>query len=219
MVLIIGHRGAGRGSRENSLTSFDRAIDLGADMVEIDIRRSRDGVLYCWHGVTMGFWPISWGHSGAIEVRRPWVPTWAAAAQHLGDRIRVLADLKVPGVATEVVGTAREHGMELTVIAKHPSCLADLPEGIPRAMGWSKDPPDDLDNYPIWAPRQDQWSPALSARANEAGKQVFVWTVNHPERIEELISAGVAGIITDRIDVVKKALERRGANGTLTKDG
>ncbi|MFI5619051.1 glycerophosphodiester phosphodiesterase family protein [Streptomyces sp. NPDC051567] len=47
--------------------------------------------------------------------------------------------------------------------------------------------------------------------AHERGLQVHVWTVNEPRRMEELLDLGVDGIMTDRIDVLRTVLERRGS--------
>ncbi|MFE9258318.1 glycerophosphodiester phosphodiesterase [Streptomyces sp. NPDC006879] len=47
--------------------------------------------------------------------------------------------------------------------------------------------------------------------AHERGLQVHVWTVNEAERMEALLDMGVDGIMTDRIDVLRTVLEKRGA--------
>jgi hypothetical protein len=46
---IIVHRGVSRIAPENTLEAYAAAMDCGADGIEIDIRRSRDGVLYLFH--------------------------------------------------------------------------------------------------------------------------------------------------------------------------
>lgn len=46
---IIVHRGVSKAAPENTLEAYAAAIDFGADGVEIDIRRSKDGVLYLFH--------------------------------------------------------------------------------------------------------------------------------------------------------------------------
>src|SRR5262245_18834783 len=43
-VYVVAHRGAHQGIPENSLAVYQRAIELGVDFVEIDIRMTKDGV-------------------------------------------------------------------------------------------------------------------------------------------------------------------------------
>ena len=47
--LIIAHRGASADFPENSLDAFSGALQQGADWVELDVRRSKDGVLVVHH--------------------------------------------------------------------------------------------------------------------------------------------------------------------------
>lgn len=49
MTAVIAHRGASRAERENTVPAFQRAAQLGADAVELDVRRSADGVLVIHH--------------------------------------------------------------------------------------------------------------------------------------------------------------------------
>ena len=61
---VIAHRGASRDYPANSLAAFARAIDLGADMVELDVRRTRDDVLVVQHDARHRGLPISrWTHA------------------------------------------------------------------------------------------------------------------------------------------------------------
>ena len=48
-VEIICHRGALEFAHENTLEAYRATLELGADGNEIDIRRTRDGVLVCFH--------------------------------------------------------------------------------------------------------------------------------------------------------------------------
>ena len=48
-VAVIAHRGASAAAPENTLAAFDLARRMGADAVELDVRRTRDGVLVVHH--------------------------------------------------------------------------------------------------------------------------------------------------------------------------
>jgi glycerophosphoryl diester phosphodiesterase len=47
--LIIAHRGASKAAPENTIEAFERAIDMGAEWIELDIRKSSDGRLIVAH--------------------------------------------------------------------------------------------------------------------------------------------------------------------------
>lgn len=47
--LIIAHRGAPKAATENSSRAIEAALDCGADMIEVDLRRTRDGDLVLFH--------------------------------------------------------------------------------------------------------------------------------------------------------------------------
>ena len=48
-VVVIAHRSDWRHYPENSLAAMEGAIAMGVDMVEIDVQRTKDGVLVCCH--------------------------------------------------------------------------------------------------------------------------------------------------------------------------
>ena len=57
-TVIIAHRGASTYAKENTIESFGRAIDLGADMIEFDVRRAKDHRLIAFHDELLEDKPI-----------------------------------------------------------------------------------------------------------------------------------------------------------------
>jgi glycerophosphoryl diester phosphodiesterase len=55
---IVAHRGASSEAPENTLAAFARAIELGADMIEFDVRRATDGKLAISHDPIRGPAPL-----------------------------------------------------------------------------------------------------------------------------------------------------------------
>ena len=50
---VIAHRGVHNGIPENSLAAYQKAIDLGCDLIEIDVRKSKDGRMVSVHNSTI----------------------------------------------------------------------------------------------------------------------------------------------------------------------
>jgi len=50
---VIAHRGASADFPENTVPAFDAALGAGADAIELDVQRSRDGVAMVWHDRTL----------------------------------------------------------------------------------------------------------------------------------------------------------------------
>jgi glycerophosphoryl diester phosphodiesterase len=53
VTIAIAHRGDPHRQRENTLASFASAVDHGADMIEIDLHRTRDGAIVVVHDPTL----------------------------------------------------------------------------------------------------------------------------------------------------------------------
>lgn len=52
-VTIVAHRGDWRNHPENSIPAFKSCIDMGIDMIEIDVQRTKDGKLILMHDRTV----------------------------------------------------------------------------------------------------------------------------------------------------------------------
>lgn len=52
-IMVVAHRGDWRNAPENSLQAIQNCIDMGVDMVEIDVRETKDGVLVLMHDHTI----------------------------------------------------------------------------------------------------------------------------------------------------------------------
>ena len=52
-VLVVAHRGDWRNAPENSLQAYQNSIDMGADMIEVDVRKTKDGKFVIMHDKTV----------------------------------------------------------------------------------------------------------------------------------------------------------------------
>lgn len=65
-------------------------------------------------------------------------------------------------------------------------------------------------SWPVAGRRVPIVTPRLIHAAHARGRQVHVWTVDDEAEMERLIGLGVDGIVTDRPDVLREVLLRRG---------
>src|SRR5271154_6328496 len=80
--LVLGHRGASHARPENTIAAFARARELGADGVELDVRRSADAVLTLNHDADLdGVGAIAQLAFAALRVGRPDVATLVEALE------------------------------------------------------------------------------------------------------------------------------------------
>ena len=79
MAAVIAHRGAGDAASENTLEAFRLARELGADWVELDVRRTVDGVAVVHHDAHLADGRRI-GHMNADELP-DYVPSLAEALE------------------------------------------------------------------------------------------------------------------------------------------
>lgn len=121
-MVTCAHRGASARAPENTLAAFAAAADLGADTVELDVRRTRDGHLVALHDATLGrttdvarVYPERAGdpvHTFSLaELRRLDAGAWFGAA-YAGERVPTL---------TEAMDVLAARGLGLLLEVKEPT--------------------------------------------------------------------------------------------------
>jgi glycerophosphoryl diester phosphodiesterase len=222
---VIAHRGASAVCRENTVEAFVEAKRLGADMVELDVRRTRDDVLVIHHDASLpGVGPIVGQRHDALP---PWVPTldqaidacagmvvnievksspldpdfdegrWVAArvAERVGER--AWRD-RVLVSSFDLVSVDRVHAIDDAI----PTALLTLPGFDTReaaAMALEH-------GHRVLHPHDLAVTPELVEHLHDLGMAINVWTVDDPERMRALVEMGVDGICTNVPDVLVRVL-------------
>jgi glycerophosphoryl diester phosphodiesterase len=94
-VMVIGHRGAAGEAPENTLASFQLALEQGADGIELDIHLSKDGEIMVCHDPTIDRTTNGNGYiveMDAEEIKRYDAGGWFSD-QYAGERIPTLAEV------------------------------------------------------------------------------------------------------------------------------
>jgi glycerophosphoryl diester phosphodiesterase len=152
--LVVGHRGAAAHALENTLASLERAVELGADLVEFDVLSLDDGALVLAHSddlveLSHGRASGRVGGLGLHELRAfaPELATFDEAVGFLAERAPAVGahvDLKSPGVEEGIVEALRRRGLFARAIVS--SCetaslrrLAALEPAVTRALTYPCD--------------------------------------------------------------------------------
>ncbi|MFV0307430.1 MAG: glycerophosphodiester phosphodiesterase [Desertimonas sp.] len=225
MTDVIAHRGASRQCRENTLEAFRRAVELGADGIELDVRATVDGKLIVHHDAVLADGRTI-VHTAAAELPG-YVPGLGDALDACRD---VMVNLEIKndpadpdfdpgdGVATAVVALVGQRSEPIdrwlissfrietvdAVRAADPNLQTALLSGVDttHAIETCR-----RRGHPTWHP----WAGAVTAEAIEtahrAGLRVNTWTCNDPDHAVKLAGWGIDGIVTDVPDVIGAALD------------
>jgi len=221
----IAHRGAPREYPENTLPSFARALELGADGIELDTHVTRDGVVVVHHDpVPRATCPDSRLSGRRIaelthdQVRAfsvapdVGIPTLLEVLSLVGDAAVVYVELKGANIERETLAVIREHGARCAVHSFDHAAVARVAAIAPdlrRGLLFSRRHPDPasamraagaLDAWPEWPLADVPFVDAVHA----LGGSVIAWTVNDAAAARHLTSIGVDAICTDDVRLIPR---------------
>jgi glycerophosphoryl diester phosphodiesterase len=241
---IVGHRGAPRRARENTIESLDFAESFRADAVEFDLRQTRDGEAVLFHDedVVLGTQRIpvrsfTWRELERLSIPSEFgeyrIPRLEQVFHRYGRGLRYVVEVKGGAgmqhgtMARRVVKLASAFGLadRCLVASFDAEFLKRMREAGPEiATSFLFDHPVALPSpaqpTPLFppvdaiGPKKDLVSPALLAQAAAAGLSVHPWTVDDADEIRKLILSGVASITTNAPD--EAMLIRGGADARET---
>jgi glycerophosphoryl diester phosphodiesterase len=220
----IGHRGAPREFPENSVPAFERAIELGADAVELDVHVTSDGVPVVHHDSDVSLSPTLGRSRGAIssmtwrDVSRVelapgvFVPSLEQVLDAVGNRATVYVELKGAGSEESAIAVIRAsrtrcavHSFDHVAIARASRIepegrrgilFDEYPHDVVRAM-------HDASARDVW-PQWELIDEALVSRVHAAGGRVVAWTVNTTAAADHLVRLEVDGLCGDDVRLLPK---------------
>ncbi len=227
-MAVQAHRGSpepAAGIVENTLAAFERARRLGADGIELDVRRTADGALVVHHDpVVAGLGPIGELAATRLPSGVPLLGEVLDACSGMTVNIEIKNLPGEPGydpgerVAAGVAGLVASAGLVSAVVVSSfwPESLAAVRRARPEiATGllvaeWFE-PADCVAAALHWScsavhPHASLVSADLVDEAHRAGLAVAAWTVNERREIAALAALGVDTVITDDVPLARSAL-------------
>ena len=225
--LIIAHRGAPSDAKENTIESFEKAMASGADMIEFDVRRTKDNVLIAYHDESIQ------GHSlrdltyeGMRQLARNQgfnVPTVEEVLKWSRGKIKLDVELKEEGYEKETVELLSGYFDEdqFVITSFNDATLKVVKERYPdiqTGLILGRDTPSYRfltrlqEFFPMKRCKKAKADFLVAhfkllrvgflERARRSHHPVFVWTVNDEEMIWRLLhDKSVYAIITDKPDL------------------
>ena len=229
MIQIIAHRGASRERLQNTLPAFQRAIDLGADAVELDVHVTADGTVVVHHDSVIhgtSTKPALEGRPIAemttAEVASfqlsdgSAIPTLAEVAALLANRLTLYCELKGALSARAAVDVLRRsavtcavHAFDHRMIAEAAAYAPEIARGVLEVSRHV-----DAASTPRAVGARDLWQlvdyidELLVREVHAGGGRVIAWTANDPDVVERLASWGVDGLCSDDVAMVRRVLGR-----------
>ena len=234
-AVVMAHRGASAEAPENTMAAFQLAIECGADWIELDVQESADGEVIVMHDSDfmkqsrnpLKVWEANRNQLADIDIGS-WfdhsfsdqrVPTLAEVLELCRDRVGVNIELKYYGhedqLEARVVAVVEKANMsdQVKVMSLKKKGVAETKAIRPQwqcglllsvhAGDLKKIDADFLAINRKFATRE------FVRRAHDAGKKVYVWTVNDPASMSQMLNRGVDGLLTDRPDMAKQVLAER----------
>jgi glycerophosphoryl diester phosphodiesterase len=220
-ILKIGHRGAAGYEPENTLASFQKAIDMGADGIELDVHLSNDGQIMVIHDETIDRTTNGKGVVRKLSLQElksfrtekgQEIPTLIEVFEMVNQRCLINIELKGNATAQPVVALIERYVLDKNW--KYTDFLISSFDWIALKEVRLLNPkirigvltPTDLDLALAFSTfiKAETIHPYFHLLTNEntrqmqkEGFQVLAWTVNEPDDIQQIQSFEVNGIISD----------------------
>jgi len=217
--ISIAHRGASGYRHDNTIAAFEYAIELGAGMIELDVMKTSDGKIICFHDASF---KIDDADVPVSSLTYPQMLTFFPRLCTLEEALACVApsgillqiEIKAPDIEEEVLRLVSQSGMEeriyygcfrLNVLqairALKPDAQLVYIVNRNSIVNDCVANPENFD-VDILSLRKDLLSEERIARLHLAGKQVYGWTINTSAEIEKYIAMGLDGVISNYPDRV-----------------
>jgi glycerophosphoryl diester phosphodiesterase len=230
--LVIAHRGASGHRPENTLSAYALAVEQGADMIEVDLHRTRDGAVVVTHDEELA------GLGGRGEIADATLAEVRALDAGGGERVPILAELLVgyggrialnlelkrgtraeyPELEAETLAALESRGLLDRVLFSsfYDPVLRRLRALSPAAriglLISRRYPQGAVDRAKSLGaealhPEVALVTPQLVREAHAAGLAVYVYTVDRTEEMERLLGLGVDGLFTNFPDRLRRIVD------------
>ena len=235
-VEVTAHRGYSTEYPENTIPAFKGAITVGADWAELDVQQTADGEVIVMHdsslkrttGLDKEVWQVTWDEIKNLD-NGSWfnkkfqtvrIPTLEEVLKVCRGKIRLNMENKPSGhdkdLEEQVAKLLKEYHMRDTCVVsslKYESLQkvkeADSSIETVYITSVSYGNFTDLEYADGYSVESTMLSQSFVNRAQKAGKQIYVWTVNSEDQLEKVVGMGIDNVITDDPVMAKELIYKQ----------
>ncbi len=223
-TMIAAHRGYSSEAPENTIPAFEAAIDHFADYVELDVQETKDGVVIVMHdsdfrrvaGVNKRVWKVDYDEVKTYDVGGWFSEEYAGTTIPTLEEVMIMSKGKLK-LNIEIKLKGHEQNLEKSVVEliekyeMEDECVVTSFQS--KALKNVKSFNENIKTGYILNVAYGNFSgvkfadalsvnysfasQALINNAHSTGKEVYVWTVNTADAVNEMIQRGADMIITD----------------------
>ena len=219
-MMHIGHRGARAYEPENTLRSFRKALEIGVDAIELDVRKTTDNHLVVIHDADVNRTTNGKGLVADLTLKEikelstekgEKIPTFEEALDCIEGKAKILIELKEQDTEKQVLSAVASKKLDKNVVI-----ISFLEEALKKTRELNAE----IETGLIYAKHAHPEETALKLKAqylialyrfthttnvekaHKNGLKIIVWTINTKEEAEEYAKKGVDGIATDKPDIL-----------------
>src|SRR3954467_11352777 len=205
--ILLGHRGASKYAPENTFEAFDLALQHGCDGFELDARLTSDAIALICHDRDRGGKLLA----DCTAAKFPGLLAMEEVVARYSSKAFINLELKVEGLHDLVLAAYRPSRPQRFMVSSFKPealiALYELDPGFPLGLickteqqlsVWGQVPLDVLIAHSSVVTEE------LRSLTRDAGKQLFVWTINRQGDMRRFADMGVDGIISDDTALLAK---------------
>ena len=233
-IEVTAHRGASAFYPENTMSAFEGAIEFGADWIELDVQQSKDGKLFVMHdhsfyrttGLREFSWNLTFDEIEQLDAGSFFSDAYAgekipgleeviqlAKENHVRLNIEIKPSANDKDIEKSVVDLVREMDFadSCVISSQMYGSLQKVKDYDPEistlyVMSLAYGNINRLKAADGFSMEAGNATPSMVSRIHNAGKQIYVWTVNNRKTINRMIDLNVDNIITDRVALVQECI-------------
>jgi glycerophosphoryl diester phosphodiesterase len=230
LPIVFAHRGANSFAPENSLSAFRKAIQIGCNGIELDVRLCASGELVVFHdkstlrmtGVRGNIHRLPYSALKELRLINPpgfseKIPLLEEVLTLASDRILINIDVKKDpfhrnDMEEKIVRILAAHNLEENIIVSsfNPFVLKKISALNPRLhLGYifrNRSSMMILNGHPVQSlhARYHILNPRYIRNLSQKASIIYAWTVDNENLMSDLIHRGISGIITNKPELFMK---------------